>query len=123
MILLRASKFVGLSRCKASLFRISSTTGLRLLLLVLLSSGSYGSVACEALLSRAGSVAKERGLLRPLFGRIMPACSSMASGGCDCGLGGDLLRSLAALLLMMTMLLLMMTMLRAGARVDVLSVC
>ena len=39
-------------------------------------------------------MATDLDLLRPLIGRITPACSSMANGGCDCGLGGDLLRSL-----------------------------
>ena len=83
---------MGLSHCKASLFRISSTAGLRPLLVRL--SSAYGSVASEALLSRAGSVATDRNRLRPLIGSMTPACSSMTNGGCECGIGGDLLRSL-----------------------------
>ena len=124
MTLRRASKFVGLSRCKASRFRIISTSGLRRLLVRL---GSYGSVASDSLIALegllAGSVFTDRDLLRPLIGRMTPACSSMANGGCEWGRGGDRLRSflmavLRVVLRVLLRMLLRMTMLRVNARAD-----
>ena len=84
---------MGLSRCKASRFRIISTSGLRRLLVRL---GSYGSVASDSLIALegllVGSVFTDRDLLRPRMGRMTPACSYMANGGCEWGRGGDRLR-------------------------------